>query len=194
MKKTLLLLAVATMLAPSAHALSFNWSASGILYDGTRFNKTTGANVTAYLVYLGTDESYSTSYDVNKESTASSIISSVGTQADYKTGTTAAGKITQDFEFDSGAYGNGDTFGILLSYTASGTTYFNLSSSTYTLSGLTDDPTQTIADATFTFSYSGPTESKTISSGSGWVLAVPEPSTAALALAGLALLIRRRKA
>ena len=195
MKKTILALALAALVAPSAFGLSFNWSVSGISFDGTRFNKTTGANVTAYLLYLGNNAGYSTTgYTLTEESTATTIISSVGTKAADKTGTTAAGKISDDFAFDSTKYGNNDVFGVLLSYTSEGKTYFNLSSSTYKLSGLTDDPTQTIADASFTFSYSGPAESNKISSGSGWVQAVPEPSTAALALAGLALLLKRRKA
>ena len=79
-------------------------------------------------------------------------------------------------------------------YSNEGKTYFNLSSSTYTMSGLSDELSTPTA-ASFAFNYGGPTESTKVSSGSGWVqAAVPEPSTAALALAGLALLLKRRKA
>ena len=85
---------------------------------------------------------------------------------------------------------------MLLSYTKEGKTYYNISSTTYTLSGYTDatstpDPYNlTPSNQTYTMADASTTK---VSPGGGWT-AVPEPSTAALALAGLALLLKRRKA
>ena len=89
---------------------------------------------------------------------------------------------------------NGDTFGLVLSYNDGEKTYWNISSSVNAFSGLVpDDPTVSAADwNAFTVNGAKNTTSS-LSKTSGWT-AVPEPSTAALALAGLALLLKRRKA
>ena len=83
----------------------------------------------------------------------------------------------------------------MLSYVSGGKTYYNLGSETYTVSGMADSTSSLNAfkPAASTFSYGSSSEGTSVSAGSGWV-AVPEPSTAALALAGLALLLKRRKA
>ena len=183
--KKLLTFAVAMMLASSASALSFNWGATKVAFDGTTLKN---ADVTGYIVYLSSGE-LDSSYTMNDSFTAASV----GTVISTGTKTSAVGKSYGTATFDYGAYDNGAVFGMLLSYKADEKTYYNLSSTTYTLSGIADE-TSSLSDASFTFNYTSKSDSGTsISGGGGWV-AVPEPSTAALALAGLALLLKRRRA
>jgi len=194
MKKTLLLIAALAALTQTASALSFNWSATGVEFGGSKLKN--DANVTGYLIYLGNGGSLSTSYDLAADSTVDSVISSIGTKVDTKNKTSAVGKLTGTYTFDYGGTPgqNGDAFAVLVSYVSEGTTYYNLSSAVTTLSGLEDDGT-VISNQDFTMNYGTKGESSSLSAGSGWTAAaVPEPSTAALALAGLALLLKRRKA
>ena len=200
MKKTILA-ALLCAIATSASAVTLSWASStAIKFDGS--NLKNNENVTGYLIYLGTS-SLSDSYNLTKDSTAESIISSIGTQAgDKKSKTNAMSKLSGEFDFNySDGYENGSSkFALLLSYTSEGKTYFNLTSADYTLAGGNDaNVAEAIApvnpsDASFAFSFGSAGESKTLSSGGGWTVAVPEPSTAMLALAGLALLIKRRRA
>ncbi len=190
--KKILTLCLLVLSAASASALSFDWTISGIKFDGVAIKKST--DVVGHLIYLGDGGSYSSSYALSKDSTADSIASAIGTKVDTSsTATSNAGKLTTTYTFDYGTKDNGDVFGVLLSYTTGGKTYYNLSSSTFTLSGIADE-TSSLDAGTFSFSFDTAGEKNSISSGSGWTVAVPEPSTAALALAGLALLIKRRRA
>ena len=159
--------------------------------------------MTAYLIYVGNDVAQSASIAVTKESTAASIASSFGTSAkvaqSYDVTASRTGILSADFSFSAsgGDYVSKDAFALLLSYTSDGKTYFNLSSvdSAYALSVPAEDPDiATYRDASFSFGNTVVGESNSLSSGGGWTVAVPEPSTAALALAGLALLLKRRKA
>ena len=192
MKKLLTLLAVVAF-CTSAHALSFTWASStAIKFDGANLKSNT--DVTGYLVYLGTSETYDTSYTLDASSTPSSLSGDVGTLvANSTSGTSGMSKISEKFSFDYGVYDNNDVFGMVLSYVKDGTTYLNLSSTTYTLSGIADERSS-LSNANFAFSFDSAGEKNSITPGSGWTVAVPEPSTAMLALAGLALLIKRRKA
>jgi len=192
MKKTILAIALLVASATSSMAISFSWaSATAIKFDGA--NLKSNPDVTGYLVYLGSGGSYADSYTLEASSTPDSVVSSVGTQLSSLAGTSGMSKISTKATFDFGTYNNGDVFGMLLTYVKDGTTYYNLSSSTYTLSGITDE-TSGPDGASFAFSYDTKGESSSLSSGGGWTVAVPEPSTAALALAGLALLLKRRRA
>ena len=190
MKKIIAALAIVTMMASSASALSFTWKATQIAFEGTKLKSDTA--VSAYLVYLSSG-SYASTYAVTPETTAASLAGNIGTSVASASKTSALSALSAEFSFDYGTYKNGDVFGMLLAYEKDGKTYLNLSSETYTLSGISSE-TSTIDAAQFAFSYSGPTESSTVKSGGGWTAAVPEPSTAMLALAGLALLIKRRRA
>lgn len=191
MKKAILTLTAIFAFTMSASAVSFTWASStAIKFDGSNLKSV--STVTGYLIYLGSG-AYDTSYTLSETSTGDAVSSDIGTVIANKSGTSAMSKISSAATFDYGTYDNGDVFGMLLVYSNEGKTYFNLSSDTYTMSGLSDELSTPTA-ASFTFNYGGPTESTKVSSGGGWTVAVPEPSTAALALAGLALLIKRRRA
>ncbi len=199
MKKTFIATAFLCLFAGMASAVTFNWNATAVTFEGTKFNKTTGASVVGYLIYLGGEGStLSASYALAEgdtgESVASKIAGKNGTVVTSQTGTTAVGKLNNNYTFDLGTdYSNGDVFAMLISYSKEGKTYFNLSTSQISMANATSDPPVNPDAANFEFSWSGPKESSTIAKGGGWTV-VPEPSTAALALAGLALLLKRRKA
>ncbi len=186
MKKIITLTAILGF-ALASHAASVAWSTVKLSFGETSLKN---SSVNAYLVYLESG-SLSDSYTFTESFSAASIGKVV--QSTDSVGKTA--KAMGTFQFPSGTYNNGDSFGLLLSYTDSGKTYWNLSSVVNTLSGLDPDDT-TVAPADWNDFTAGSTvsESKTLSKGGGWVAAVPEPSTAMLALAGLALLIKRRRA
>ena len=193
MKKTLIALTVVAF-ALNASALSFQWAATGVSFGGNTLKNS--EDVTGYLIYLGNGGSLSTSYAIEPDATAESIASSIGSVVNTKNKTSAVGKLQNTYTFDFGGEPgkNGDVFALLIAYTdkTADKTYVSLSSSTMTLAGLEDD-TSSISNPTFSMSYSDSSDKGKVSSGGGWT-AVPEPSTAALALAGLALLLKRRKA
>ena len=185
MKKTFLTIAALAMMATSASALSFQWATNILKFDGTNLKSDNA--VSAYLVYLGSGVS------TLKDSYAfDSLPTAVGTQVDAKDGTAATSKVSQKFTFDFGTYENGDSFALVAKYTKNGETYWNVSETVYTLTGIADETSSPDA-ANFTFNNSTATPAASVTTGGGWT-AVPEPSTAALALAGLALLLKRRKA
>ena len=112
------------------------------------------------------------------------------------TGTTSKAANAGTYTLTEGSDKNGDVFGMLLSYTSGGKTYYNIAATTYTLSGFAD-ATSTVdsyklAASAMTYTTADASTTKA-APGGGWTV-VPEPSTAALALAGLALLLKRRKA
>ena len=187
MKKLLSLLAVG-LLATQASAISISWQLAGVSFDGATL-KSAGSEFVASLVYLGPSGSLADSYDISSIESTLDIVKS-------STSTTSKGVNTGSYDIPvADPSANGDVYAMLLSYTTEGKTYYNLSSSLFTVSG--------IADATSGLdqykipsgsqNYTTAADSSTIKAGGGWT-AVPEPSTAALALAGLALLLKRRKA
>ena len=199
MKKAVIAALVCT-LANVASAVSLSWaSATAIKFNGA--NLKSDNNLSGYLIYLGTS-SFSESYTLTKDSTVSSVISSIGTDTEsFKKGSNGMSKISGSFTFNySDGYTNDkDKFALLLVYTKDSETYYNLTSGTYTLTGGNDEDVANLVAATdpsnasFAFSYSAADKKGKLTSGGGWTQ-VPEPSTAMLALAGLALLLKRRKA
>ena len=184
MKKTL----IATLLfavAMQASALSFVWRASNVSFDGTVLNG--DSNLSAYLVYLGNGGSLDASYSTETITTDMNVVQT-GTMSKKNVGNTYSWTYKDNEE-------NGDVYAILLAYVSGDKTYYNLSSETYTVANVTaeNSTVSNYALAATAFDYSSKSESSTVKAGGGWT-AVPEPSTAALALAGLALLLRRRKA
>ena len=192
MKKTLTLLAAFACL--SAQALTFSWGTGTV---NTKFDGANVANVTGYLVYLGS------SADASWSITGVDGGSSVQDKAATTTPPVLAGRITGSYSQNLGTtigssdtFGNGSTFGMYIVYNDGEKDWYNFSNTKYTIEGATDDRSSMTA-ATFSFDFSTKTElasGKNASAGGGWYAAVPEPSTAMLALAGLALLIKRRRA
>ncbi len=187
MKKTLAL-ALALGLAGMASAVTMQWAANSVSFDGTRFNATTSTGLTGYLIAL---DQFAASYTVDDSFSAATI----GTVLDSKEKTSAVGKLQNYWEIDTDNYGNGDTFAVLLKYTGAsdGKTYWNLSSGLVTMSGMALDPPANANNTTASFSYGKGTDG-TLTAGGGWVAAVPEPGIACMALLGLGMMIKRRRA
>lgn len=188
MKKLLTITAIG-LIAAQASAVSIAWNATGVAFGaGNTLKSDTG--LTASLFYLGNSGSLASSYTAD-DIASLDVVSSA-------TGTTAKGAISGTYTLpDYSTSANGDVYGLLLSYASEGTTYYNISSITYTVEGLNGNDnvslsSWTVKAADQDYSIKDGTASS-VSSGGGWT-AVPEPSTAALALAGLALLLKRRKA
>ena len=180
---------VVALVAVSASAASFDWGTGStkVSFDGAAITTTNGAM--GYLVLLT-----GTSLDV---SISEGIVtpSAVSTKANTSTGMAAVkGRITGTYEGD---LANGQNYGMFITYSDGTDTWYNFSSTVYTVSGLAD-ATSPLDAAVFAFDFASQsevTDGDTITAGSGWVkyTAVPEPASAMLALAGVAMLIRRRK-
>ena len=184
--KKLLSLALVALIALSANAASIAWKSTALSFDGATLKSNT--SVVGYLIYLGNSASLDASYAITDSFDASSIGTVAQTDSN---GTAKAGQVGETLQFAFGSYQNNDAFALLVSYTTEGKTYWNLSSTINSLSGLSDE-LSTPADFT-TFAFNNATaENGTLKAGGGWT-AVPEPASAMLALAGVAMLIRRRK-
>ena len=186
MKKTLAL-ALAIGLVGMASAVTMNWaSATAIKFDGS--NLKNNSSVTGYLIAL---DSFAASYSLDDAFAASTI----GTVVDTKANTSAMSKISKDWTIDTDNYDNGDTFAVLLKYTGAsdGKTYWNLSSGLVTLEGFSVDPPTDASNTSASFSYGKGTDG-TLTAGGGWVAAVPEPGIACMALLGIGMMIKRRRA
>lgn len=190
MKTKLALIAALAMLCITSQAASVDWKSGALSFDGTALKNNTG--VKAWVVYLA-DGAFASSYTIDDSFSATSVGVVVASDTDGTNKGSAVAGTAANWS-DKSYKTNGDTFGLVLSYNDGEKTYWNISSSVNAFSGLVDDdPTVAAADwDAFTVSSTKNTTSS-LSSSSGWT-AVPEPSTAMLALAGLALLIKRRKA
>ena len=184
MKKLISTFALMFAMTMTASAVSIAWSSTAVAFGDSGTLKKDGG-VTAYLVYLESG-SFGT-YTITDTFTAASVGTVVSKDED---GTNMGGLSTGTFQFDYGSYNDGDKFGLVLSYVSEGKKYWNISENVQALSGITSEIATPTAwnDGTY-----GGSVSTSATSRNSWV-AVPEPSTAALALAGLALLIKRRKA
>ena len=182
--------------AISASAASFQWRVTGATFNGTALE-----NVAGYLVYLGTSTSVSDLYTINftppGEITPAAYVDSGATGTGRNAGTLLK---TYNDATSTGGDGSqvaiGKYFGAVLVYNDGTDTWYNF---TTAAQSITADATGAFERKTFAFDF---TTKTTIDADgqtpSGWtkinIAAVPEPSTAALALAGLALLLKRRKA
>lgn len=193
--KKLLTLGIA-LAAISSQALSFTWSANARVQFGAN-NFITDGSAVGYLVYLGDSSALTiTGISVSEATAATQASSSTGLANKRGTISATYDALAGSEIGNGGTYGAGSTFGMFIKYTSDGVDWYNFSSTTYTIPAGSTDITTGLAQ-TFAFDFDSKTEissSQNASAGGGWYAAVPEPSTAALALAGLALLIRRRKA
>ena len=182
------LLTLATVLLVSmANAASIQWelnTAAKVNFD----TKSVGKNATAYVVFLGTDSLSALTY--------ADFIAKTQVGDSYTTSLGQLKKLDVEVDSDTGL-GN---YGLYMTYVGTDSkTYYNISTSIYSLTAanvqaLLSEGTA-LPSSSFAFTDSKPTTSlATTSAASGGWVAVPEPSTAALALAGLALLLKRRKA
>ncbi len=196
--KKFLTIAFAAALCLSANAATVSWGLTGVTYFGSTNLKT--ENATGYLVYLGDKSSwddYGTANIVDIVKNGSTDYPSIAVNSkNGQVSSTAQIDTDTSFAFNSstkiGTAPSGSYFGILYAYTK-GTDQYYFAGSVYQFSDT--DTTHYNSDLqTFTWKDDKlPTNTDSTGASQGWV-AVPEPSTAALALAGLALLLKRRKA
>ena len=203
MTKIFASLAAVVTMATISSAYTFNWGTGAGMTGRIQFptgnyiaapgDTANVANAAAYLVYLGTDATFT----INDDGTTSDEIVQQGSVA-------AAGLIgrgTGTYAKNLGtAYEDGSlftdgvsTFGALITYTVDGVTYYNYSSNTYTITAGVQDNTPA-ATTNFTFNWDmDETGGDTPTAGGGWwMVPIPEPMTVLCGLAGLALLLKRR--
>jgi hypothetical protein len=197
MKKTLaLLLAIA---AATSFGASFDWGTGSVKasFGDTVFN-TAGNLGTMYLVQLTDTKTVSDLFTA----TASSLTpaASVSSALPATSGSNAnKGKVKGTF--DDAAVANGNVFGAYFVYNDGEKDWYNFSSTTFTVSGVSIG-NEILDPAVFAFNFTTKTSDAAgtdVTAGGGWYSlktggTVPEPATGALALAGVALLFKRRKA
>ena len=213
MKKTLVLTVALVATAITSQAVTFRWSTNVIQAPGVGSGNI-GSGNPVKLINLGLGGSFSyaaffaNSFDV------------VDTRNTL--GGASAGKVnlqTANLGMISGGDPNpsGNVYAAVIGYTFGELTYYN-ASSIFTLPSVEND-IASVPDTTFTFSSYAKNDLKatwgdstadyltlaeaqaalygTASAGSGWYsftfIPVPEPATAGLAFAGLALLFRRKR-
>lgn len=197
-----LLLAVVS----SAEAASFQWGGGSVRVQFPTSTYVIDGSATGYLVYLGTTGA---TYDISGYNVLNDV---VGTQVSTRTGMAATkGRMDTKFEVaqgapipntDDGVMDNGAVFGMFITKVVDGVTWINVSSSTHTVAGMDDWVGAPLPGAYFTFNWAQNEPGTALTSGGGWTAQVPdtpeppvpEPATASIALAGLALLFKRRKA
>ncbi len=190
MKKLIASFAVLVTAVAVTNAASVSWS-SATLSFGEASLKSSKA-VSGYLVLLS-GSALATSYNLTDDFDASSVGSVVSSDTDGASkGSLLTGK------FDTVGDENGNSYAFVAKYVDGDSTYWNISSTLNVMSGLDPDDIRVNPASwnDFAFNNSVVGESASISGGGGWAKAktVPEPATGALALAGIALLFRRRKA
>ena len=151
------------------------------------------ANAAVYLVYLGTDATWT----FNDDGTTSDEIVQTGTITSAGLVGRGSGTYAKDLETtfaDGSAFTTGSTFGVMVTYTVDGTTYYNYSSGTYSVPSGVQDNTADMTTYNMTMNWDmDETGGDTPTAGGGWWgIPVPEPMTVLCGLAGLALLLKRR--
>ena len=198
MKKAFTAIAVLALTIGAASALSFSWGIdTAITFNGTKLNSAElAAPATAELIYLGTDKawSFNESGIVTDESVNTGSIAVTGGAAGRGKASGLLEKTHLDTFADGSKFDNGNVFGVLITYTdTKGAVWYNLSSNTYTVSGVADN-SSTIEKQFFDFAWTNDeTGAEAPTAGGGWWrVPVPEPMTVLCGLAGLALLLKRR--
>ena len=198
MKKAFAAIAALALTIGAASALGFQWSTNTkISFDGTVLNSADlAASATVELIYLGTDNAWSFDKSglVTDEVVSTATIALTGLVGNRGKATGKLDKVLGESFADGSTLGNGNVFGVLITYTdTEGNVWYNLSSNTYTLSGADMDGTP-IPQQYFDFAWENDESGgDTPTAGGGWwMVPVPEPMTVLCGLAGLALLLKRR--
>jgi len=194
MKKTLTFIAIAAFVVCS-NATTIIWGtgtgAARATFDGAYVG---GTAVMGYLVLLDSDLTSAERANWFDNFVAADIVDSASA------GTTgvAKGRIDETYITDWSNLGStGAWFGMYMTYTdADGTIWTNVA----TAMNISSIDNADAINNYFTFNYATPKDGDdyktgtSLSVGGGWSgVAVPEPATAGLAIAGLALLFKRRR-
>lgn len=193
--KTLTAFLVA-LTALSVQAATLKWDSGGtkVAFGGTTITSNTSVN----LVLLGDAGDVSDMYTIDY--TAPGSITTPDFVANTTPMTTGRniGAFTSTYASGSDVV-NGKRYGVYITYNDGTDTWYNFATDIYQVSGVTLGNEAITASFAFDFG----TQTTITADGqtpSGWtrinipVTPVPEPATGALALAGIALLFRRRKA
>ena len=194
--------AFATMIA-LAPAYTFDWGsgvglAGRIQFGSGNYIAAAGdtanvANAAVYLVYLGENATI----DITADGTSDEVVQT-GTVTTAglvgRGGGTYAKDLGTAFEDGSLMTAGSSTFSAYITYTVDGVTYYNFSTSTYTVPAGVEDNTPISGIQNFTFNWDmDETGGDTPTAGGGWwTTPIPEPMTVLCGLAGLALLLKRR--
>ena len=189
MKKTLLLLAVLFTASQIMFGAAIEWQISGMNKPLTNYDGATAANTTVYLI-LADSASLSTITGLEGPNAASDFntalakitLASVTSNADGKKPATLNSVVSSDLLSAGTTY----TFGMLYVSEATDGGYYRYVTSKRPAYDLDGDPTYKQTASLSWATMLGSTWTK------GYT-AVPEPASAMLALAGVAMLIRRRK-
>ena len=199
MKKAFTAIAVLALTIGAASALSFSWGTNTkISFNGTQLTTAElAAPVTIELIYLGKDNTWSFDESglVTDEVVNTGSIATSGAPTGKGKGNGTIEKAFGSSFADGSKFDNGNVFGVMITYTdTEGNVWYNLSSNTYTLSGVADNGT-TIDKQYFDFAWENDESgAEAPTAGGGWWTSaiIPEPMTVLCGLAGLALLLKRR--
>ena len=198
MKKAFTAIAALALTIGAASALGFDWTTgSKISFNGTQLTTAElAAPVTIELIYLGTDNTWSFAESglVTDEVASVGSVTVTGGLANKGKGNGKLDKLLGTDFADGSKLGNGNVFGVLITYTdTEGNVWYNLSSNTYTLSGA-DMNGSPLPKQTFDFAWTNDESGAEAPTAGGgwWMVPVPEPMTVLCGLAGLALLLKRR--
>ena len=198
MKKAFTAIAVLALTIGAAYALGFDWGTNTkISFNGTQLTTAAlAAPVTVELIYLGTDNAWSFDESglVTDEAVSTGSVTVTGAPTAKGKGNGKLDKLLGSSFADGSKLGNGNVFGVLITYTdTKGNVWYNLSSNTYTLANAADDGA-VIDKQYFDFAWTNDESGgDTPTAGGGWwTIPIPEPMTVLCGLAGLALLLKRR--
>lgn len=200
MKKAFTAIAALALTIGAASALSFSWGTStAISFNGTKLTTADlAAPATVELIYLGTDKAWS--FDdlgvPTDEAVSTGSIAVSGAPTAKGKGSGVFDKLFGASYADNSTVNASNVFGVLITYTdANGDVWYNLSSNTFALTGAADD-TFNVTKQNFDFAWTNDESGAEAPTAGGgwWTVPVPEPVSAGLALAGIALLLKRRRA